>query len=80
LITEGKDNIEKLRKEYDPSLEDELINFEDNNEDKSEINKEKDIKENKIEENNNAKENNINESQNKNISEEKKYNPNEIDN
>ena len=82
MITEGKDDIEKLRKEYDPSLEDELIDYEKINNEKKlneDINKEKDRKENNAEEIK-PKENNINENQNINMNEEKIYNPNEIEN
>ena len=86
MLTEGKDDIQNLRKDYDPSLEDELLYFEKNNKEenpKEIINKDNDKKENEDKnEENNEKENNIKENQNYQnniINEEQKYNPNEID-
>ena len=54
VITQGEEDIEKLRKEYDPSLEDELIEYKKNDEKnvEKENDKEKNEKENRIEENN----------------------------
>ena len=60
VITQGEEDIEKLRKEYDPSLEDELIEYKKNDEKKVEKDndKEKNDKDSRIEENN-QKENDI---------------------
>ena len=60
VITQGEEDIEKLRKEYDPSLEDELIEYKKNDEKKVEKDndKEKNEKDSRIEENN-QKENDI---------------------
>ena len=54
VITQGEEDIEKLRKEYDPSLEDELIEYKKNDEKnvEKENDKEKNEKERRIEENN----------------------------
>ena len=60
VITQGEEDIEKLRKEYEPSLEDELIEYKKNDEKKVEKDndKEKNEKDSRIEENN-QKENDI---------------------
>ena len=66
MLTEGKDSVEKLREEYDPSLEGELTENEKiNNEEKlkEDINREKDKSQNNAE-GNEPKENIINENQN----------------
>ena len=70
IISEGNKDIEKLRKEYDPSLEKELINEQNNNiEDKEKENNE-DIKDNNKINDEKKDENNIN--MNKDNNEEKK--------
>ena len=72
IITQGEEDIEKLRKEYDPSLEDELIESKKNDEQQVKNDKEKNQKDNKPEEIN-QKENDIkNNNDNNIINEEKK--------
>ena len=82
IITQGEEDIEKLRSEYDPSLEDELIEYNIKPEEqkiKGNDEKKKE-KENKIEENN-QKENEIKDNNINNIiNEEKKENENNIEN